>query len=139
MEALLPLLFKFVQFAPQIRAAIAAGATALHAVNQVAPELIPLLEKIGTASFPDLSGTNAQAAAGNMIFQFELTKSIQRDLNRLGAATPPLDVDGEYGPLTKVAVTKFQSGHPPLEVDGWAGPETMHALGAAIAALPSSH
>jgi hypothetical protein len=136
-EALLPLLFKFVQFAPQIRAAIAAGATALHAVNQVAPELIPLLEKIGTASFPDLSGTNAQAAAGNMIFQFELTKSIQQDLNRLGA-TPPLDVDGEYGPLTNAAVTKFQSDHPPLEVDGWAGPQTMHAIGAAIAALPSS-
>ena len=135
MEALLPLVFKIVQFAPQIRGAIATGTTVLNAVNQVAPELLPLLEQIGTTVFPGLSGANAQSAAGNMIFQYELTSSIQQDLNKLGA-TPPLDVDGEYGLLTKAAVTKFQNDHPPLEVDGWAGPETMKAIGAALAALP---
>jgi peptidoglycan hydrolase-like protein with peptidoglycan-binding domain len=135
MEALLPLLFKIVQLAPQVRGAIAAGTTALNAVNQAAPDLIPLLEQVGKTLFPDLSAANAQSAAGNMIFQYELIGSIQQDLNKLGA-TPPLDVDGEYGPLTKAAVTKFQSEHPPLEVDGWAGPETMKAIAAAITALP---
>jgi peptidoglycan hydrolase-like protein with peptidoglycan-binding domain len=135
MEALLPLLFKIVQFTPQIRAAIAAGTTVLTAVNQAAPELIPLLEEVGKTSFPNLSGADAQLAGGNMIFQYESTKSTQQDLNKLGTA-PPLDVDGEYGPLTKAAVTEFQRAHPPLEVDGWAGPETMKAIRAALVALP---
>ena len=138
MLALLPLLFKLIEYAPQIRTAVGGGTAAWTAISQLAPELLPILEQIGTMLFPELSGRDAQAAAGGMIFHYERTKQMQNDLNRLGA-TPPLEVDGEYGPLTKEAVTKFQQQHPPLEVDGWAGPQTTQAIANAIAALGQAH
>ena len=138
MLALLPLLFKLIEYAPQIRTAVGGGTAAWTAISQLAPELLPILEQIGTMLFPELSGRDAQAAAGGMIFHYERTKQMQNDLNRLGA-TPPLEDDGEYGPLTKEAVTKFQQQHPPLEVDGWAGPQTTQAIANAIAALGQAH
>jgi zinc D-Ala-D-Ala carboxypeptidase len=55
---------------------------------------------------------------------------IQRTLN--GNGFPCGKVDGELGPLTKLAVTKFQEAFnigPPLRVDGIAGPITQAALG----------
>lgn len=133
MEALLPLLFKIVQYGPQIRAAIEAGTSVLQAVNNAAPEVKPLLEWVGKEVFPTLSGQDAQYAAGGMIFHYERTRQMQKDLNTLGVVQPPLEEDGIYGPLSKAAVTKFQQEHPPLEVDGWAGPETTQAIANAIA------
>jgi hypothetical protein len=134
MEALLPLLFKLVEYGPQIKAAIEAGTSVLQAVNTVAPQVLPLLEWVGKEVFPTLSGQDAQYAAGGMIFHYERTKSMQADLNRLGAQ-PELEVDGIYGPLTKAGVAKFQQQHPPLEVDGWAGPQTTQAIATTIATL----
>jgi hypothetical protein len=133
MEALLPLLFKIVQYGPQIRAAIETGTSVLQAVNNASPEMRPLLEWVGKQVFPALSGQDAQYAAGGMIFHYERTRQMQADLNTLGVTQPPLDVDGIYGPLTKAAVTAFQQQHSPLEVDGWAGPETTQAIANAIA------
>lgn len=47
---------------------------------------------------------------------------LQASLNGiLGIA---LEVDGDYGPLTKSAVAEFQRRNPPLVVDGWAGIQT---------------
>jgi len=96
------------------------------------PDLIPLLERIGTTVFPQLSGVSAQTAAGGIIFNTELTRSMQADLNKLGA-TPPLVVDGIYGPATKQAAVKFQTAHG-LAVDGWAGPVTTAAIATAVKA-----
>jgi murein L,D-transpeptidase YcbB/YkuD len=133
---LLPLLLKLIQLAfPQIGAAIAAGVPIVKALTnaKASPDLIALLEQIGKAVFPALSGTDAQRAAGGMIFHTQLTRAMQVDLNRLGAA-PPLDVDGIYGPATKQAVANFQTKHG-LDVDGWAGPVTTAAIATAIKAL----
>jgi murein L,D-transpeptidase YcbB/YkuD len=130
----LPLLIRLIQLAfPQIGAAIGAGIPIVNAVTTASPDLIPLLEQIGRAVFPQLSGVNAQSAAGTMIFNSVRTRSLQADLNRLGAA-PPLVVDGIYGAATKAAVAKFQSEHG-LTVDGWAGHVTTPAIAAAVAAL----
>ena len=46
-------------------------------------------------------------------------KWVQTALNVLHIATPPLDVDGEYGPLTTDAVKNFQGANG-MVVDGWA-------------------
>lgn len=52
-------------------------------------------------------------------------------LNVLGA-TPPLDVDGEYGRMTKDSVLQFQTAHE-LVAEGWAGDATHAALQLALA------
>jgi hypothetical protein len=54
-------------------------------------------------------------------------KPVQAMLNALGAS-PPLDPDGQYGPLTKAATEAFQGQHPPLDVDGKPGKNTRREL-----------
>lgn len=58
-------------------------------------------------------------------------KWVQSAINMLGR-DPPLDVDGNYGRQTKLAVEAFQSDYG-LDVDGVAGTETIAALRAALA------
>ncbi len=63
-------------------------------------------------------------------------KALQAALNATGYQ-PPLEVDGEFGPLTLTAVYWFQASSQdslgrPLEVDGEAGPLTNGALGAVL-------
>ena len=53
---------------------------------------------------------------------------IQAKLNKAGAS-PPLGVDGDWGPLTRAALINFQLKRR-LSVDGIAGPQTLTALGA---------
>jgi peptidoglycan hydrolase-like protein with peptidoglycan-binding domain len=50
---------------------------------------------------------------------------LQESLNELIDAG--LDVDGEYGPLTKNAVADYQKQNG-LKLDGWAGPETINHI-----------
>lgn len=54
-------------------------------------------------------------------------KGVQFRLNALGFGAGP--VDGIMGPLTRGAVTRFQTAnHPPLTVDGIPGPDTKAML-----------
>jgi peptidoglycan hydrolase-like protein with peptidoglycan-binding domain len=62
-------------------------------------------------------------------------KWLQTALNVLGA-NPPLDVDGEYGPMTKDAVLQFQKAHD-IVTDGWAGDVTHAALQLALSKRPN--
>ncbi|GCE05477.1 serine/threonine-protein kinase [Dictyobacter aurantiacus] len=67
-----------------------------------------------------------------------LVKTLQTSLNSHYAAhdfpnspynfSPPLTVDGDFGPLTQSAVKDYQKAHG-LEVDGQVGPQTWHSLG----------
>ena len=55
-----------------------------------------------------------------------VVKSIQTELNHNGA-TPLLDVDGVFGPLTEAAVVHYQKVKT-LQADGIVGPETARSL-----------
>ncbi len=57
-------------------------------------------------------------------------EDVQRALNTLGYG--PLDVDGDIGPASRAAVTRFQRVAG-LDVDGDPGPKTRAALAAALA------
>ena len=64
----------------------------------------------------------------------ESVKSLQRTLNARLEPSPNLDVDGEFGPLTKKAVVRFQRDHN-LEPSGNAGKDTWQALGELVPPL----
>lgn len=62
-------------------------------------------------------------------------RTIQQTLKKEGFN--PGEIDGDWGPNTKAAVTAFQKAHG-LEVDGVVGPKTMAALVAATKPKPPS-
>ena len=80
--------------------------------------------------FPKIDDKLAPAAAASTMFDPVRVKWIQTALNGLGTK-PPLDVDGEYGPLTKEAVLQFQKTND-LVADGWAGDLTHSSLQLAL-------
>jgi murein L,D-transpeptidase YcbB/YkuD len=129
----LPIILRIVQLAPQIQQSLRLGQPALDATLAAAPDLIPLLQQIGTSMFPDIATQLSHVASAQALFDPTGVKWIQLALNLLGA-DPPLVVDGNYGPNTRAAVSKFQTEHA-LVVDGFAGDNTQNALRAAIAAL----
>lgn len=63
-------------------------------------------------------------------------RELQQALNDVGAAVPPLAVDGAIGPLTAEAVRQFQTSHG-LVTDGRCGEATWAAIKAALAARPA--
>lgn len=64
-------------------------------------------------------------------------QDVQRALNTLGYAKPPLNADGVIGPLSIAAIKGFQA-HSGLAVDGIPGANTKTALQNALAALAPS-
>ena len=127
---LLPIIFRAINVAPQIRQAIQSGTPTVKAVEENAGNLLPLLGQIGKQMFPAIDEKLAPAAAASTMFDPIRVKWLQTALNLLGTK-PPLDVDGEYGPLTTEAVLQFQKVHG-LVVDGWAGDDTHSAVQLAL-------
>lgn len=78
-----------------------------------------------TAAFKMLGDDNTPAANPD-----SLTATLQRNLNTLGV-TPPLEVDGLYGPATTSAVRAFQHICG-LQPDGVAGPVTRAMIQARL-------
>ena len=105
----LPIIFRAINVAPQIRQAIQSGTPTVKAVEENAGNLLPLLGQIGKQMFPDIDDRLAPAAAATTMFDPVRVKWLQTALNLLGA-NPVLDVDGEYGPNTKAAVQQFSQG-----------------------------
>lgn len=127
----LPIIFRLINIAPQIQEAIRSGVPTVKAVEQHAGDLLPILAQVGKQLFPDVDDKFAPAAAATAMFDPVSVKWLQTALNLIGTQ-PPLDVDGEYGPLTMAAVKQFQETHG-LVADGWAGDVTHAALQAAVA------
>ena len=61
-------------------------------------------------------------------------KAVQLALNSAGAS-PPLVLDGNWGPKSVAALTAYQKGHG-LVVDGKLGPKSLAALGLAAVGAP---
>jgi hypothetical protein len=133
---LLPIIFRAINVAPQIQQAIRIGTPTVKAVEENAGELLPLFAAIGKSMFPGIDDKFAPAAAATTMFDPIRLKWLQTALNALGA-NPPLDVDGEYGPMTKDAVLQFQKTHD-LVSDGWAGDLTHAALQLALSKKPAA-
>src|SRR5215470_12736399 len=132
---LLPIIFRAINVAPQVQDAIRIGTPIVKAVEENAGDLLPLLKEIGKQKFPGIDERFAPAAAASTMFDPIRIKWLQTALNALGA-NPPLDVDGEYGPMTKDAVLQFQTTHE-LVADGWAGDLTRAALQLALSKKPT--
>jgi peptidoglycan hydrolase-like protein with peptidoglycan-binding domain len=62
-------------------------------------------------------------------------RKLQKLLRQRGFLPEPAKVDGDFGPITEVAVKAFQEMHD-LEVDGVVGPLTWAALARAEAIAP---
>ena len=131
---LLPIVFRAINVAPQIQEAMRIGTPIVKAVEENAGDLLPLLKEIGKQKFPDIDEKFAPAAAASTMFDPIRIKWLQTVLNVLGV-TPPLDVDGEYGPMTKDSVLQFQKAHE-LVADGWAGDATHTAMQLALSKRP---
>ncbi len=123
---LLPIIFRAINAAPQIQEAIRMGTPIDKAVELNARDLLPLFAQIGKEMFPRINEKFAAAAAASTMLDPIRVKWIQTALNAVGA-NPPLDVDGEYGPMTTEAVLQFQKAQG-LVTDGWAGDTTHAAL-----------
>jgi murein L,D-transpeptidase YcbB/YkuD len=131
---LLPIIFQAINIAPQVQQAMRIGTPIVKAVEENAGDLLPLLREIGKQKFPGIDEKFAPAAAASTMFDPIRIKWLQTAINALGAS-PPLDVDGEYGPMTKDAVLQFQRTHE-LVADGWAGDATHAALQLALSKKP---
>ena len=127
---LLPIIFRAINAAPQIQEAIRMGTPIDKAVELNARDLLPLFAQIGKEMFPAINEKFAAAAAASTMVDPIRVKWIQTALNAVGA-NPPLDVDGEYGPMTTEAVLQFQKAQG-LVTDGWAGDTTHAALQLAL-------
>ena len=133
---LLPIIFRAINAAPQIQQAIRVGTPIDKAVELNARDLLPLLAQIGKQMFPTIDDSLAPAAAASTMFDPIRIKWIQTALNAI-RANPPLDVDGEYGPMTTEAVLQFQKAQG-LVADGWAGDTTHAALQLALSKTRAS-
>jgi murein L,D-transpeptidase YcbB/YkuD len=104
----------------------------VKAVEEHARDLLPILAQVAEQLFPDIDDRFAPGAAATAMFDPVRVKWLQTALNVIG--TDPLDVDGEYGPLTNAAVKRFQETHG-LVADGWAGDVTHAAFQAEVAGM----
>jgi peptidoglycan hydrolase-like protein with peptidoglycan-binding domain len=129
----LPIIFRLINIAPQIRDAIRTGTPTVKAVEEHASDVLPVLAEVGKQLFPEIDDKLAPAAAASTMFDPVRVKWLQTALNVIGTE-PALDVDGEYGPLTTAAVKRFQETHG-LVADGWAGDVTHAALQLALSKL----
>lgn len=92
-------------------------------------DLVPIIKGVRT-QYPKITDLIDDIAPGVTTPEPEpdgfSVEWLQESLNTLGA-DPKLEVDGDYGELTRDAVTEYQQAHS-LEVDGWAGVSTQASI-----------
>lgn len=127
-------LLQLLRVAPEVKKWIDVGLPIVTELQKEDPKLIPIFEQIGKQLFPGMSDKiEIVAAAADALFDPHGTMWVQRSLNKLASAG--LAVDGEYGPLTRAAVTAFQTSHQPVAgpIDGWSGPMTNAVIASELA------
>ncbi len=127
------MIMELINIIPKIQDALRQGGSVLDIIKRLAPDLLPFIQQIGTQIFPTVDPNKAIQAGIDVIFDKDGTMWVQNQLNTLGQS-PALAVDGSYGPMTKAAVSAYQTKKG-LVVDGWAGPKTSAALAIDVAKL----
>lgn len=115
--ALIPKIMQAIALINTIKTALASGQNILEVLKEKGAEFIQFFSDVAKVLFPGLN-QEQQVAAGVLMFDVQAVQEIQGSMNTLMNAG--LQVDGSYGPLTKAAVSAFQTKHG-LTVDGWAG------------------
>lgn len=126
-----------VQFGPAIKAAIDEAVSnddLLTKLESLAPNVGSLLQTLGAELFPQASATLQKVGGVVAAFDPNTTKWLQGSLNSILALSPPLVVDGMYGPKTTAAVQQVQK-QLGLTVDGIAGTITQAAIQTALTKL----
>jgi peptidoglycan hydrolase-like protein with peptidoglycan-binding domain len=113
--------FRAYQNRDRIMRAWALGKPIIDYANKHGDELGKILAQLQE----NLGLKEAPAKAGLIPAAYDV-EWIQRTLNNdLGL---DIDVDGDYGPATKDAVTQFQRKYGLTPVDGWVGPVTAEKM-----------
>lgn len=139
MTDILSILQLAVSFAPTIKTIIdeaESNDTIIQKVTALSPTLANILTGVGAQLFPKAAPTLQLVGGVLSSFDPNTTKWLQGSLNSLLSLSPPLVVDGMYGPKTAAAVEQFQTKYK-LTVDGIAGTITQAALQAVLAKLPN--
>jgi len=127
-----------VQYGPLLKMAIDEAMSnddLVTKVRKLAGPFAPLLEQIGGQLFPNVKPELHIAASVMAAFDPNITKWVQSSLNVLVTPSPNLEVDGLYGPLTRAAVSAYQT-QLGLPADGWAGRLTQAAIDMAMSKVP---
>jgi murein L,D-transpeptidase YcbB/YkuD len=93
-------------------------------LDKVAPDLLAQMSHSLAPTVPGKPALPPPVVPGVPTPNFTMTW-LQESLNKLDNAN--LDVDGQYGPATKEAISKFQQKNG-LVVDGWAGITTTSLI-----------
>lgn len=125
-----------ISLAPAIQKLVNTGVSFKNVMTAIAgTPLVQEMEAIGAKMFPDLSPALHAVAAVVVHYSPDYTMWVQGSLNDLLALSPPLVVDGIYGPKTKAAVKAFQAAEG-LNPDSFAGDITSAAIQAALVRAP---
>lgn len=138
MSSILTIVQEVVAFAPAVKAIIDEAESndgLLTKIESLSPTLGSIISSIGAELFPQASSTLQKVGGIIAAFDPNTTKWLQASLNSVLALSPPLVVDGSYGPKTKAAVQQFQTTYK-LSVDGIAGTITQAAINAVLSKLP---
>ena len=124
----LPIIFRLVEFAPKVIAALRSGGNVFEIISQLGPDALSFFEQIGGAISPGASRQAKIELGALKTFDPKRVREIQEEMNKhaedLGVEA--IDVDGDYGPKTTALVKAFQTKYMKEdEVDGWAGHLTM--------------
>ena len=121
---LLPIVFRLVRMSSELRTATRLSQPTIDELKGALPTLIPVLKRLLNSLLPELQ---KQLAGGSEGSKYDV-RWLQESLNKLG---DNIEVDGEYGEETRVAVMRFQKKSN-LEVDGWAGTVTCATIAARL-------
>lgn len=139
MGSILSIIQAVVQWAPAVKAIIDEAASnddIVTKLESLAPGLGTLIQSAGAELFPQASATLQTVGGVIAAFDPNTTKWLQGSLNTFLSLSPPLVVDGLYGPKTMAAVQAAQTKLK-ITVDGIAGTITQGALQAALSNLPN--